>query len=143
MGEAGLARARASRRPPGLELMLCEVELETDADRLRRAEMLARRSFQLPHPSLQRLEPGPGALENPCLGIEFVAGDKVELAEARTQNRAEVALQVALGGAECRGEVVHEAPGNLVNAECIHRDPQTLAPMWGMSLKQCSKKGRK
>ena len=61
------------------------------------------------HPRLERLEPCTSALQHPALRIELFTSDEIELPEARTQHRAKITLEIALGRAQRRRQIVHES----------------------------------
>src|SRR5580698_976004 len=74
------------------------------------------------HPRFERLEPRTSPLQHPALRIELFTSDEIELPEVRTQHRAKITLEIALGRAQRRRQVVHESAGDLIDPERLHRN---------------------
>src|SRR5262252_3333435 len=71
-------------------------------------------------PRVERFEQCTRALENPRLSIELVATYQIELAQPLAQHGAEVALEVRLHAAQCRGHALEQPACELIDSKCIH-----------------------
>src|SRR5215470_12689342 len=71
-------------------------------------------------PRVERFEQCSRALEDPRLSIELVATYQIELAQPLAQHGAEVALEVRLHAAQCRGHALEQPACELIDSKCIH-----------------------
>ncbi len=81
------------------------------------------------HTCLQLLEPGASAFQHLRLGIEFLAGHDVELAERRAQHSPEIGLQVLLHRMNRWRQAFTQLSRNFINPKRVHcRLPHVAAP---------------